>query len=137
MRFYKTSEYAIRALVYMAIRKEEIFSVRRLHQALNIPYKYLSRLMHRLADAGLVRSIQGKQGGFQICQNIESVYIYQIIDAVEGLENYNRCILGFEECSDDNPCPLHDYWLPIRDQINHLLYHVSLANLVEKVQNKI
>jgi DNA-binding IscR family transcriptional regulator len=56
---------------------------------------------------------------------------------VEGLENYNRCILGFEECSDDNPCPLHDYWLPIRDQINHLLYHVSLANLVEKVQHKI
>ncbi len=137
MRFYKTSEYAIRVLVFMGTRKEEIFSVRRLHQSLNIPYKYLARLMGTLSAANLVRSIQGKQGGFQICQKIDDVYLYQIIDAVEGLEKYNKCILGFEECSDENPCPLHEYWVNIRDQINNMLYHVSLADLVNKVRQKI
>jgi len=129
MRFYKTSEYAIRVLVFLASKEQQRFSVRELHQKLKIPYKYLSRLMHQLADSGFVEVTQGKTGGYRIARNKADVYLHQIIDAVEGLENYDRCILGFKECSDENPCSMHQFWVEERERIKNILYSISLEDL--------
>jgi len=129
MKFYKTSEYAIRVLVFLARHDQRLYSVRELHQELNIPCKYLSRLMHQLAGAGFIDTVQGKSGGSRIARQKADIYLYQIVDAVEGLENYDRCILGFNECSDDNPCSMHRYWVEERERIKNLLYSLSLADL--------
>jgi len=129
MKLYKTSEYAIRVLVFLAGHAQRRFSVRELHQVLDIPYKYLSRLMHQLSEAGFLDVAQGKKGGYRICGQKADIYLYQIVDAVEGLENYDRCILGFKECSDENPCSMHQYWVEERERIKHLLHSLSLADL--------
>jgi len=129
MSFFKTSEYAIRALVFLAGHDQRRYSVRELHQELNIPYKYLSRLMHKLTEAGFVEVAQGKRGGYVIVGQKAEIFLYQIVDAVEGLENYDRCILGFKECSDENPCSMHQYWVEERERIKKLLYSVSLEDL--------
>jgi len=136
MRFYKTSEYAIRALVYLAGHDQRRYSVRELHQELDIPYKYLSRLMHQLAKAGFVDVAQGKTGGYRIAGKKAAIYLYQIVDTVEGLENYDRCILGFKECSDDNPCSMHRYWVEERERIKNLLHSLSLADLTNNLNIK-
>lgn len=130
MRFFKTSEYAIRALVFLASSDQRRYSVRELHLELNIPYKYLCRLMNQLAQAGFLEVTQGKKGGYRIAKQKADIYLYQIIDAVEGLWNYDRCILGFKECSDDNPCSMHQYWVDERERIKKLLYSLSLEDLV-------
>lgn len=129
MRFQKTTEYAIRVMVYLANHKGERFSVNRLHNILMIPYKYLGRLMHKLNRAGFVEVLQGKQGGYRLNVNRSPIYLYEIIGVVEGLENYNRCILGFEECSDKNPCTLHKYWLKQQNSIRDMIYNISLNDL--------
>ncbi|MBD3223167.1 MAG: Rrf2 family transcriptional regulator [Caldithrix sp.] len=129
MRFYKTSEYAIRALVFLANNDDRLYSVRELHKTLNIPYKYLSRLMYKLNHSGLVTVKQGKFGGYRLGKDKASITLADIIEAVEGLENYERCILGFEQCSDDNPCALHYFWLKHRETIKNELLSLTLADL--------
>lgn len=129
MRFQKTTEHAIRVMVFLSKHKEERFSARALHEALDIPYKYLGRLMSKLADAGLVDVEQGSLGGYQVTRNLDTIYLYQIADLVEGLEDYERCILGFQDCSDENPCSLHSRWVEHRDNIKNMLYETSLADL--------
>jgi len=121
MRFQKTTEYAIRVMVYLAKHKTERFSANRLHQELQIPYKYLGRLMSKLSAAGLVSVEPGKSGGYQMKHKLSEIYLYQISGLVEGLEDYERCVLGFEECSDKNPCSLHKHWLLHREGIKVLL----------------
>ncbi|MGD9900464.1 MAG: Rrf2 family transcriptional regulator [Calditrichaceae bacterium] len=129
MRLYKTSEYAIRVLVYLANHKDGLHSTNKLHKLLNIPYKYLGRLMSKLAAAGFIESVQGKVGGYRLILDEKSIYLYQIVDIVEGMETADRCILGFDSCSDSNPCSLHKYWAPLRESINGMYYNVSLADL--------
>jgi Rrf2 family protein len=129
MRFQKTTEYAIRVMVFLANTPEEWHSVNRLHKTLDIPYKYLGRLMHTLAKAGFLEVAQGKQGGYRINPNKSMIYLYEIVGAIEGLESYNRCVLGFPECSDTNPCPLHAYWLEHQEGLKEMIYNLSLNDL--------
>lgn len=132
MRFQKTTEYAIRAMVYLAKHPGQRLSTRALHEALEIPYKYLGQLMSRLAEAGLVSVKHGKHGGYQISENRDSIYLYQIAEQVEGLKDYERCILGFPDCSDEHPCALHDRWVAHRENIKAMLYETTLADLEEE-----
>lgn len=131
MRFQKTTEYALRVMVYLWNNRNEMYSVNRLHKILNIPYKYLGRLMHNLTTAGFLEVLQGKMGGYKINSNKNQIYLYEIIGAIEGLESYERCVLGFPECSNENPCPLHNIWLHQQQNLKDMVYNVSLADLVE------
>jgi Rrf2 family iron-sulfur cluster assembly transcriptional regulator len=134
MRFQKTTEYAIRVMFYLANHQEELYSANKLHQILHIPYKYLGQLMNKLTRAGLVEVVQGKYGGYRLHPNRQNIYLYEIIGVVEGLDNYERCVLGFENCSDENPCPLHQFWLKHREGIKDLIYNTQLRDL-EKQHN--
>ncbi len=136
MKFSRTSEYAIRVMVYLADHRDSLYSVAHLHQKLKVPSKYLGRLMSNLATAGLVESVQGKQGGFRICNTCEPIFLYQIIEVVEGLSDYDRCVLGFEACSDEHPCSLHEYWLPHLTGIKQMLYTVNLQDLARTKINR-
>ncbi len=133
MHFRKTTEYAIRVMVLLAENAGERFSVSALNKRLNIPYKYLGRLMNQLAQKKLVQVTQGKYGGFMVLSSqLAKIFLYQIVDAVEGLEDYDRCILGFPECSDEHPCALHHLWVEQREAIKKILYTTSLADLVNQ-----
>jgi len=129
MRFTKTTEYAIRVMAFLANHRDSLYSVNQLHKSLDVPYKYLGRLMSKLAVNGIVESVQGNRGGYRVNHSREPIFLYEIIDTVEGLEDYNRCILGFEKCSGDNPCALHEQWLPHIEGIKKMLYEVSLKDL--------
>ncbi len=129
MRLFKSSEYAIRCLVYMAVNENEVCSAKTLSNALDIPYKFLGRLMSRLGAAGIVSAKYGKNGGYSIVRPLDQVHLADIIDIVEGLESYDRCILGFETCDDANPCPLHTQWKGHKEGILHMIHNVTLDEM--------
>ncbi len=129
MRFAKTTEYAIRVMLYLSHNRGDMYSVNRLHSILNIPYKYLGKLMTKLATAGLVNVTQGKQGGYQLNISRSPISLEEIIDTVEGLDNYDRCILGFEKCSDENPCSMHAFWIAHKEGITRLIQNTTLDDL--------
>ncbi len=137
MRLYKTSEYAIRILIYLAIRKDEVISVTELSDKLEIPYKYIGRLMLKLAENGFVESTHGKKGGYKIINDLNSIFLSQIIQAVEGFESYSQCILGFEKCGDENPCPLHKYWGEHRENLRKMWESLSLDKIVSETDLKV
>jgi Rrf2 family protein len=136
MRFHKTTEYAIRVMVFLANNRDGRYSVNKLHTILQIPYKYLGHLMHRLTRAGFVDVLQGKQGGYRINDHRAPIYLYEIIGVVEGLENYDRCVLGFEACSDANPCTLHKYWMEHKGRLKEMIYNINLKDLEGMTQVK-
>ena len=59
--------------------------------------------MTDLSKAGLIKSVQGRDGGYSFNKKINNIYLSDIIDIVEGMEKYKGCVLGFDKCSDDNP----------------------------------
>lgn len=129
MKLSKTTEYAIRVMAYMARDTDRLHSVNHLSENLEIPYKYLARLMTQLSQAGLLESTQGKRGGYQLTRPLHEIYIHQIVDVVEGLDNYHRCVLGFPQCDDKDPCCMHHLWEPHLVGIRKLIYENTLADL--------
>ena len=136
MKLTKTSEYSIRILSFMAITPEEKFSAKELVNKLKISDKYLRKLMIALAKAGFIRSKQGRDGGYCFAKPISEIFISQIIDAVEGLDKYMGCVMGFDECSDENPCALHSQWAGVRNDIFKMFENTSLEKMAKSNVHK-
>lgn len=129
MKLSKTSEYAVRILVYMAQDTDRLYSAKVIGNALDIPYKYLTRLLTNLNKSGFITSIKGRSGGFKFSKPLDSIFLYQIIDAVEDIEGYLGCILGFSQCDDKNPCALHGKWIYPKALIVDMLRNTTLEEM--------
>ena len=129
MRLSKTSEYALRIMSFMINSDRQVFSAKYLIDSLNVPDKYLRRLMTDLSKNGFVKSLKGRDGGYIFAKNANTIYISQIVDAVEGMDKYEGCILGFGDCSDDKPCSLHENYAPIKEQLINFLSNTTISEL--------
>ncbi|MEI7503155.1 MAG: Rrf2 family transcriptional regulator [Paludibacter sp.] len=129
MKLSKTSEYALRILIFMAKEPEKLYTAKQLIEELNVSDKYLRRLMTDLSKAGFIRSIQGREGGYSFVKSIDKIYLFDVIDSVEGMEKLNGCVLGFEKCSCTNPCAMHDAWLPVRTELNKVFRETRLSDM--------
>jgi len=136
MKLSKTSEYAIRILSYMARDTAKLHSAKSLVEKLCISDKYLRKLMTLLSKSGFIESIQGRYGGYRFIKNVKEIRIYDIVSAVDEPEKYFGCILGFETCSDENPCSMHEAWVATRNNLllkfkESTLYEISKAETVK------
>jgi Rrf2 family protein len=132
MIFSKTTEYALRVLAYMASNNKGLYTAKYLHEQLNIPYKYLTKLMTDLVKSGCLKSTQGREGGFSIIKDPSKFSLADIIEAVEGYDGFSGCILGLPDCSDENPCAMHYVWEKNRNSFINTLETTTLAELVKQ-----
>jgi Rrf2 family transcriptional regulator, iron-sulfur cluster assembly transcription factor len=128
MNFSKTSAYALKILSFMADSENGIFSAQYLFKKLNIPYPYLRQLLTKLSVKGFIKSSRGRNGGFAFAKDVHRIHVADVIDAVEGLEVFNTCMVGFEACPFDHSCPLHETWAETRKSIINVLSKTSLAD---------
>jgi len=134
MKLNKTTEYALRILIYMSKKPTELHSAGMLVKELNVSDKYLRRIMTDLSKAGFIESTKGRDGGYSFSKDPNQIFLLNIIDSVEGEDKLNGCVLGFNECSCTNPCAMHDTWLPVRNKLNKVFSETTLAELTfEKI----
>lgn len=129
MRLNKTSEYAIRVLSYMAVRKQQLYTAKELSQRLEVPQKYFRKLMTDLTKKGFIKSIQGREGGYTFARPTNEIFLSEIIEAVEGMDKYMGCILGLEFCSDKHPCLLHEMWKESREKLLTVFHLTTIGKL--------
>jgi Rrf2 family protein len=125
-----TGQYALRAMTRLAQGAVgQYLQAEDLGRDLEIPPKYLSKVLQTLARQGLLAAHRGRRGGYRLDRPAHTVTLYEILAAVAPMDRYNACILGHKVCSDDNPCPIHKAWQEARDQVLSLLRKTSLADL--------
>lgn len=132
MTLSKTTEYALRVLALMAQDTEKMYSSAQLHNELKIPKKYLQRLLTDLSKNKLIKSIQGRSGGYIFAKKIEKIFLSDIINAVEGFSIVPSCFFGFGKCALDNPCAMHDEWVKSQEGLIKVLRTTSLKDLSQK-----
>jgi Rrf2 family iron-sulfur cluster assembly transcriptional regulator len=84
-----------------------------------------------MAEAGIVRAYRGPGGGVELARPAAALSLWSVVQAVEGRETPNQCVLGLDACSGENPCPLHSSWAPLRAEFQKRLEETTLANLIE------
>ena len=129
MKLSKTSEYALRILSFMINSELQVFSAKYLVEKLGIPDKYLRHLMTNMRKKGFIKSFQGREGGYVFAKNANRIYLSDVIDAVEGMDKYSGCIMGFESCSNEAPCSLHKTYAPVRDNVIGFFSSTTISEL--------
>lgn len=99
-----------------------------------ISLSYLEQLFCKLRRRGLVESVRGPGGGYQLGRAPEAVAIADIILAVDEPIDATQC-RGRENCHDDRRCMTHELWAGLNAQILAYLRSVSLGELVRQQQS--
>lgn len=101
----KTSEYALRAVVWLAREPGRAASADHLAEHTKVPRRYLYKVLQDLVEGGLVRSQPGPGGGYALAQRPEKITILDVANCVAPLERIRSCPLGLP--SHTTLCPLH------------------------------
>ena len=136
--FSRGCEYAFQAILYLASQPPERPILQRdISSALNIPPHFLGKVLQLLSRSNLVISQKGKSGGFVLGRAAEDIYLYDILEATDGAACLDGCILGFSECGDENPCPLHPQWKQNKEKIIEMLQSRNTEELSKELQVKL
>lgn len=131
MNFSKTTEYALRILSHMTMDTDRLYRADDMYEALEIPFRYLRKLLTTLSKNGLLISVQGKGGGYKIAGDLSKIYLIDIVKAIDEKQPKRLCFFGYENCTLENKCAMHDKWIEINNNIDSVLKTMSLENLHE------
>ena len=96
-----------------------------------ISLSYLEQLFGKLRRSGLVDSVRGPGGGYNLAKSQHELTVAAIIVAVDEPIDATQCG-GLENCRGDRRCMTHNLWAGLNDHIFSYLSGVSLAQLVEQ-----
>lgn len=128
MFFSTATGYALRALT--AMPDGDGFSLsKELSSKLELPGPYLAKILQSLVQAGILESVRGPKGGFRMTRPPNRITVGEVVAAVEGPDHMVGCIMGFPECDDARPCPLHDAWGAVKVQISASMTASTISDL--------
>lgn len=134
--FSTTTEYAIRLMHYMSKDTSKTYSASDLYGKLNMPKRYVSKILNKLSKAALLQTIRGKYGGFKFAKPINNITLMEIVSIFDQKVAMDTCVLGFDSCNPNNPCCMHDKFVEVKDETNNMLVSTTLYDLSKTLVNK-
>ncbi|MFH1052561.1 MAG: Rrf2 family transcriptional regulator [bacterium] len=136
--FSKKCELALQSVLFLSsLDKNTMKSAKEISEEINVPKEFVSKVLQTLTLNGIVASRKGKNGGFFLGKPANQIKLIEIVLAIDGLEIFHNCVLGFPGCSPDNPCPVHEKWGKLRDETYRMLSESNLEEIREVTIKKI
>jgi Rrf2 family protein len=131
----KTTEYAIRALVQVAVSNNEGRrpGFREIAESIDAPVQFTAKILQTLSRALLLKSVRGRGGGFYFDPASEELKLAQVIRVLEGEKYFSGCVVGLPKCDENHPCPLHNEFIRIRTQLVELSQKETIQGLARKI----
>lgn len=138
MRFSTRGRYGVQIMVDLAQHAAEgPISLKSVADRQKLSEHYLEQLIPELRKAGLVKSIRGPQGGYELAKKPEEINIGDVIRVLEGpiapVECTNQS--GSNCCEKTSFCVTREVWVKVRDSINNVVDSISLADLLKDAAN--
>lgn len=136
--FSKACEYGIKASIFIAISSSEGKRVtpKQIAEEINSPQAFTAKILQALVKHNVINSVKGAYGGFEIEKNdISKIKLAQIVNAIDGDKIYRGCGLGLEICDENHPCPVHDKFKSVRNNLQYMLEHTTLEELALDIKS--
>lgn len=128
MQFSKSTDYALHALIHLALsEKSGHIGIRELSDMLGVSVSYLSKIMSKLRQDGIVRAVPGVNGGYELAKPANEITFLEVIQVIEGREH-------LFECSNVNS-QQHRLFMEGTSEQQHRHHHRGSECLVKKVMN--
>lgn len=117
MQLQLATDYAIRILAFMYQHENKLTTAVSMSEQLGITYLYFMKIVTKLKAAGMVTSVQGCNGGYQLTDSKKKISLYDVIDVMEGGISINRCLQDDMYCSRNAApeCAVHQYFKSLQE----------------------
>ncbi|RUO37442.1 Fe-S cluster assembly transcriptional regulator IscR [Aliidiomarina shirensis] len=130
MRLTSKGRYAVTAMLDVALHKEKgPVPLADISERQGISLSYLEQLFARLRRSGIVSSVRGPGGGYQLGREASEISVAAVIHAVDESIDATRC-QGKSDCHGGTRCLTHSLWSNLSERIDEFLSAITLAELV-------
>ena len=133
LRIGKLSDYAILLMVELQTARQGMLSAHSLSERAHVELPTASKLLKLLAQAGLVNSSRGINGGYALARPASGINVAEIIAAIEGPIAMTECGVDVGICSQESHCSMRGNWQRISSVIVGALEEVSLADMARPI----
>ena len=133
-----TCKYGVRACIYLALNADEDkkIGIKKIAEDLKIPMPFLGKILQVLAKNKLLASTKGPNGGFCLGKPASKISLMNIVDLIDGEENFTGCVVGLKSCTESEAhCAIHVKYAPIREEIRVLFEKQNIEELATSIKN--
>ena len=124
-------DYAVRALCYMARKREDVISVTELVKNLNIPRQFLRKILQILKRNRMLRSYKGIGGGFTLALPAEKIELVELIKIFQGPFTLNECFFKKVACPSVQMCRLKKKIDAVEKYVMSELKSITITSLLK------
>lgn len=132
MKLSTKGKYGLYAMFYLAQHAGNGPQPLKAVAEIGVPEDYLEQLLGNLRRAGLVTTVRGAQGGYQLSKSPEEITVGDIIDATEGPLSISECLSDEGSCHRSGQCRTRRVWEYLSNSINDLLQSITLRDMLER-----
>lgn len=127
----RDTDYAVRALMYLAKRPGVLISTAELNSALDLPRPFMRKLLQILQKEGFLISVKGNKGGFRLAVDPGDIFLLDLMTVFQGEFRMTECLLQKKVCPDVKTCPIRKKIKNIEKHVKGELEGVTLKSLLE------
>ncbi|HIE21321.1 MAG TPA: Rrf2 family transcriptional regulator [Acidimicrobiia bacterium] len=127
----RRTDYALRALIYLAGRPSDRVNAAEIAGEMDIPTPILHQVLAELQRANLVSSQSGPKGGYRLARDPEGLPLLEIVEALEGSVHLDECALKGGPCHWEDVCAIHGVWTEAREAFAASLASHTLGEVAE------
>ena len=134
----RNTDYGLRMMVALAKHSEsgELISASRLVRDGNISYEVGRKLLQRLRDAKLVKSVMGSKGGFKLNRKPSEISLRNVINVLQGEIYMNKCLAENQSCEFESDCQVNDELALLQQLLGDYLENITMEKVLESKSRK-
>jgi Rrf2 family transcriptional regulator, iron-sulfur cluster assembly transcription factor len=134
MIFSKSFGYALRGTLYVAMMNDERRKIRidEMANRLSVPRHFMGKIMNKVAKKGILNSTKGPNGGFALNGNTLNTSLLTLVEAMDGLEQFDECVLRLRKCDALHPCPLHAHVRAYKNDLVKIFEQTNINSLLKE-----
>ena len=132
-RVNRQTDYAIRVILMLAQQPEGTrLPTSEIGREMLIPTAFLSRIVAQLAQANLLVTFQGRDGGLQLPRPAAQITLKDVVELMEGPLLLSECMTGEEACPFEGDCRVRCRWINLQASILDELNSTTFADLARE-----
>jgi Rrf2 family protein len=134
MIFSKSFGYALRGILYVAMMSDEKRKIRidEMANRLSVPRHFLGKIMNKVVKKGILSSTKGPNGGFSLNNNSLNTSLLLLVEVMDGLEQFDGCVLRLRKCNEEHPCPLHYSMVTYKNDLLKTFSDTNIGSLLKE-----
>lgn len=136
LQLSRMADYGMRLLAQLGKDKDVRLSAPQLAKLTDLGEATVAKLLKQLHNAGLVKSVRGVKGGYQLNKCPHQMNVLEVIEAVDGKMALTKCADGQSICPHDETCVTRDAWQQLNSDIRQTLSQKSVADMTGQTTPK-